>query len=316
MNDDEIQAEIRKRAYEIDRLLQDGASVEFDRRAVQFSGWINDWEKKYERACQETKEAEERQRNDLQIEVRYKQREKLEKDQANTDHICKDVDDVNPWNLLRSVPASEDLESCYSMFDDIIPLCESNPADSLPSRLEGLETEKCMCLMFMRCAILHNGVLKGDPCIKRASLSALDSSEVDDTYGAMINNWPDWNAPINRAISSIEKHLKSVQPVGVEEAEAEISTSPQAETEAGGGGNPEGEQDLKDDDALSVSSWAKRYNVDQEQLRKRLERGRARDLGSYIETESTKPRDPKYLYRHYAVKRAVEDLSGERPAKN
>jgi hypothetical protein len=73
--------------------------------------------------------------------------------------------------------------------------------------------------------------------------------------------------------------------------------------------------ELDDMVALSVKSWSERYKVPQEALRKQLEQRRSQDDNCYVEIGDSEqePRDPRYLYRHYAVKDALANMSGECP---
>lgn len=87
-------------------------------------------------------------------------------------------------------------------------------------------------------------------------------------------------------------------------------------------GSPEavGAQEVTDDPALSPGEIAKRYNLDAEAARKRLDRWRSTHDDGVIEVSNRKVNEPKYLYRLSAVRHLFDgnpsgDSSAPRPAE-
>jgi len=85
---------------------------------------------------------------------------------------------------------------------------------------------------------------------------------------------------------------------------------------------PESEQPRPDGpEMLSSPDLADRYNVNPEALRKRLERWMPTHQEDWKEITDRRPREPKYLYRVFAVLPIIKELqasgqpSGERPAE-
>jgi hypothetical protein len=77
-------------------------------------------------------------------------------------------------------------------------------------------------------------------------------------------------------------------------------------------------------EALSVNELAKRHQVPQEKLRKRLGRWREDAVDGWYEVADRRPRDPKYLYQEAAVLPIIQQFKsdlrrpttgGQRPAK-
>lgn len=69
------------------------------------------------------------------------------------------------------------------------------------------------------------------------------------------------------------------------------------------------EQPPDGDSLLSPAQLAKRFALPAESLRKRLERLRARDLASFVETENA-GNEPRFLYRLRAVLPIIEKMRG------
>jgi len=80
---------------------------------------------------------------------------------------------------------------------------------------------------------------------------------------------------------------------------------------------------LDPDTPVAVSTLAKMYGVNQESLRKRLERQRGKDFECFTEVQEQKPREPRFLYKPRLVHHIIEDMrakasgeaSAERPAR-
>ena len=67
------------------------------------------------------------------------------------------------------------------------------------------------------------------------------------------------------------------------------------------------------DQLFSVPALAKKYEIDQEKLRKRLDYWRGKNLGSkdWTEIENRAENDPKYLYRFGAIEAIVNSLKSD-----